>query len=289
MGQLGPFSQFIVPGLLVWAAEGLSIGLASSIIAGAFVLGTSLLLWGGLPEALLWFSQSTGLAVVFLLARRHSWTGMITLLVGFVYLCTTFVVALGLGTGGNPMLAYDQMEQEIGRDLDQSFALYKEAYPAAPEEDVAVWFELVKASVIRFLPGIMGLVFLTTGLTNILVARRVSARGTEVFGPEFSLWRLPDHLVWVPIAAGALALAGDGPYRTGAENALLVLGGVYFLQGLAVTAFYFRRFKIPVFVRWLIYVLLGIQWYGLLAVVLVGLSDVWFDLRSRVPPAQEAQ
>jgi hypothetical protein len=289
MGGLGPFSQFVVPGLLVWVAEGLSIRLASSIIAGAFLLGASFLVWGGLPEALLWFSQSTGLAVVLLLARRRSWTGMTTLLAGFVYLCLTFVAAVGLGTGGNAMLAYDQLEQEIGRDLDQSLVLYREAYPSVPEEDVAVWFQSVKASMIRFLPGIMGLVFLATGLTNILVARRILARRPEAFGPEFSLWRLPDHLVWAAIAAGALALVGDGPYETGAENALLVLGGVYFLQGLAVTAFYFKRFKVPIFVRWLIYVLLGIQWYGLLTLVLVGLADVWFDLRSRVPPAQEAQ
>lgn len=289
IGGLGPFSQFVVPGLLVWVGEGLGIRLASSIIAGAFLLGALLLVWGGLPEALLWFSQSTGLAVMLLLARSRSWTGTTTLLAGFVYLCLTFVAAMGLGTAGNPMLAYDQLEQEIGRDLDQSLALYREAYPSVPEEEVAVWFTSVKASVIRFLPGIMGLIFLATGLTNILIARRLSMRERKAFGPEFSLWRLPDQLVWAAIAAGALALIGDEPFKTGAENALLVLGGVYLLQGLAVTAFYCRRFKVPVFVRWLIYVLLGIQWYGLLTLALVGLSDVWFDLRSRVPPAEETQ
>ncbi len=81
---------------------------------------------------------------------------------------------------------------------------------------------------------------------------------------------------------------GKGIFKACGENALLVLSSIYFLQGLAVVAFYFERLKVPAFIRWITYILLCIQWYGLILVVIIGVSDVWFDLRARAPSARES-
>jgi uncharacterized protein YybS (DUF2232 family) len=127
-------------------------------------------------------------------------------------------------------------------------------------------------------------------LSNILVPKIYLAKRlkNEAFAPVFTQWKLPEPLIWVIITAGGLAFLGKGIFNVCGENALLVLSSIYFLQGLAVVAFYFERLKVPAFIRWITYILLCIQWYGLILIVIIGVSDVWFDLRARAPSARES-
>jgi hypothetical protein len=282
---IAPLFQLVAPGILVVLTEGISLSLATSIIFGNFALGI-LLCWLTMrPEALVWLIQTAGLAVVLVVARKKGWSGIKTLLAGFACLCVTFMVVFIAGSGNNPLDGYNKVVQAISEDMDQSLALYKEKSSGIYQVELENWFLQFKEVIIRFLPGILGSVFLLTSLSNISVPKIYLAKKLkkEVFAPVFTQWKLPEPLIWVIITAGALAFLGKGILNVCGENTLLVLSSIYFLQGLAVVSFYFERFKVHAFIRWITYILICIQWYGLILVVIIGVSDVWFDLRSRAP------
>ena len=282
--------QFVAPGILVVLTEGISLGLASSIIFGNFALGILLCWLIRRPEALVWLIQTAGLAIVLVVARKQDWPGIKTLLAGFAYLCVTFMVVLSAGSGHDLLDGYNKVVQAIFEDLDQSLALYKDTLSGTYQVELENWFRRFKEVITRFLPGLLGSVFLIISLSNISVPKIYLAKRLkkEIFAPVFAQWELPNPLIWMIITAGGLAFLGKGIFKVCGENALLVLSSIYFLQGLAVLAFYFERLKAPAFIRWITYILLCIQWYGLILIVIIGLSDVWFDLRARAPSGRQS-
>jgi len=285
-----PLFQLVTPGILVVLTEGLSLGLINSIILGNFALGI-LLCWLTMkPEALVWLIQTTGLAIVLIVARKQDWPGIKTLLAGFAYLCVMFMVILSAGSGHDLFDGYNKVVQAISENLDQSLALYKETSSGIYQAELENWFRQFKEVIIRFLPGLLGSVFMIISLSNILVPKIYLAKKlkNEVFAPVLTQWKLPEPLVWVIITAGGLAFWGKGIFKVCGENALLVLSSIYFFQGLAIVAFYFRKLKVHAFIRWITYILLCIQWYGLIIIVVIGLSDVWFNLRARVSSGKQS-
>jgi uncharacterized protein YybS (DUF2232 family) len=60
------------------------------------------------------------------------------------------------------------------------------------------------------------------------------------------------------------------------------MGTLYFLQGLAIVAFYFERWKMPLFIKGFVYVVLFLQQFASMVVAALGLFDVWFDFRKLV-------
>ncbi len=278
----------MAPGILVSVTEGLDLGLANSIIGGTFVLGVLFCWLSRTPEALVWLIQTAGLAVIFVVVRRQKWSGVKAILVGFVFLCLTFLVVLSAGSGHGMVGGYNEMVQAISKEMDQSLALYKKTSSGAYKVDIEKAFLWFRSTVIYFLPGLLASVYLFISLINILIAKMYLGMRLKIdaFGPAFIQWKLPYQLIWAMIASGGLAFLGKGIYKIEGDNALLLLGAMYFLQGIAITAFYFRRFRVPIFIRWITYILLSIQWYGLLIFVIIGLSDVWFDLRSRASASE---
>jgi len=69
------------------------------------------------------------------------------------------------------------------------------------------------------------------------------------------------------------------PYFLWPGAALIVLGTIYFLQGLAVIACFLDKWRWPPVFRTLAYGLVFIQQPLSLGVALLGLFDLWFDFR----------
>ena len=287
---VAPLFQLVAPGILVIVTKGLSLGVASSIIGWIFAVGVLLCLLGKAPEALVWLIQTAGLAMVFVVAGGQRWPAIKTLLAGFICLSVIFITALSIGSGQSLVGGYDRVVQAISQDLEQSLAIYMDTSADAYQAEAAAWFQWFKSLIIRFLPSMIALVFLIINLSNILLAKTYLARtqGVDIFGPEFTQWRLPYPLVWVMIAAGLSTFLGKGACKFAGENVLPALAGLYFLQGLAIISFYFGRLKVPIFIRWATYILLSIHWCGLLMIVILGLSDVWFDFRAKAPSADQS-
>jgi len=64
---------------------------------------------------------------------------------------------------------------------------------------------------------------------------------------------------------------------------------VYFCQGLAIMAFYFKVLSMPPAARGLIYFVTIVQPVLAALVCAVGIFDLWIDFRRLKPPSQEAR
>ena len=135
---------------------------------------------------------------------------------------------------------------------------------------------------VQLMPALVFLSFAFITLVNILYLLR---RFPERRGQWFSLvslreWKAPEQLVWALIGCGfILFVPGLGSIRSVAFNLLLVIGALYFAQGLAVIGFFFAKNKVPRFLRALTYVLIVFQQIFTLVVVGLGLFDLWGDFR----------
>ena len=87
--------------------------------------------------------------------------------------------------------------------------------------------------------------------------------------------------MWLPIAASLLLLFRGAPLQSLALWALVVTSLLYSFQGLAVSLYFFERWRFPPFVRVLVVFFLIIQGYGLMLLAILGLGDVWLDWRNR--------
>jgi len=124
--------------------------------------------------------------------------------------------------------------------------------------------------------------FLTTGFTfaRYLLMRRKPFyfNMIPVYGIR-AIWQLPEKLVWLVVAAAALALLPLQLARTIGFNLLLVASVIYCFQGLSIVLFFLNKWKVPLFIRSLLYVIIVFQSLGTIFLSVIGLADVWFDLR----------
>jgi uncharacterized protein YybS (DUF2232 family) len=102
-------------------------------------------------------------------------------------------------------------------------------------------------------------------------------------------WQLPEPLVWVFIAGGVLSLTSFPWLQTLGVNLLIILVGLYFLQGLNIAAFLFQRFHLPRALAALSVFLLLFQPLLALLVAGLGLFDVWFAFRQLSIPRPPRQ
>jgi hypothetical protein len=141
---------------------------------------------------------------------------------------------------------------------------------------LAQWLRLV----VEFYPGLL----IVSGLVGAWLAWIWYVRivRTSLVPPPrpFREFTFNDHLIWAPLAAGALALFVHGPLADLATgNALFVFGIVYSARGLAVTLTAVHAapagFKA---------VLLVISVFMLPLFLVVGVADTWVDFRRRMAP-----
>jgi hypothetical protein len=104
---------------------------------------------------------------------------------------------------------------------------------------------------------------------------------------RLSAFRFNDQLVWVVIAGLVLAMVPAGAVGLG-RNLLLFMAGLYLLRGFAV--FVFLLAGAPTMLTLLLVVMAVLLMYPmvLVAALLMGLGDTWFDVRARVAAARSA-
>lgn len=137
------------------------------------------------------------------------------------------------------------------------------------------------------LPGLvvanMGLV----ALINVVLVRQV-AFGLGWAEPDsrpLYHWAVPEWFIFLALAAGFLLLVPVKGVRLLSSNLLIVLGLLYFCQGMAVVCAWFLRFSLPRVFRLLGYLLLFINPLVFMVIIL-GLMDLWFDFRRLHQPEE---
>ncbi len=131
----------------------------------------------------------------------------------------------------------------------------------------------------RLLPG---LVVANTGLVawlNVIVSRQIAAvLGWGKAEPPLYFWAAPEWLIFAVLGSGFLLLIPVAGVRYLSFNLLIVLGLLYFCQGVAVVAAWFHRFSLPRLMRMIGYPLLFLNPFFFLIITL-GLMDLWLDFR----------
>lgn len=152
----------------------------------------------------------------------------------------------------------------------ESLNLFKEKIPEIVEQ------------MLQLLPGLLFVSLCLIVLLNILfLARRFPDRRPQWLSvATFREWKCPEQLVWALIACGfAVFVPASGAVPIVAVNVLLVIGVCYFIQGLAIVAFFFHKNHVPRFLRSATYLLIIFQQIFTLLVAALGLFDLWGDFR----------
>jgi uncharacterized protein YybS (DUF2232 family) len=136
-------------------------------------------------------------------------------------------------------------------------------------------------------PGLFFAGNLLAAAANDAALRWLARRRPGAFGglaPALWHWALPEPLVFAFIGAGALHLSGVPRLADIGLNGLLVLGALYFLQGVSIVLFWIHRFQLPRFLVAVSVALLFLQPLTMILVAGVGLFDVWCAFRRPTLP-----
>lgn len=134
----------------------------------------------------------------------------------------------------------------------------------------------------KVLPALVTMMVLSTVWVNLVAGNWLLRKKTgRAPWPPYRQWRLPEVLVWGVILAGVALLPPLPLLNLFGLNLLLCLSLLYFFQGLAVLAYLLDRWSVPRTLRVIVYILLFIQFYGILLVAILGLIDIWADFKNR--------
>ena len=203
---------------------------------------------------------------------------------GFIVLSTTWLLMSAIIAGIEGSNPYSMLLLSINQGMDEALKTYQksEKIPAESLYLLTQTFSQIKERLSQLMPAILACIGLfTVWMAMVLGNRLLSKNNGQSPWPEYQYWQLPDKLVWFVIAAASLVLLPLSMARTVGFNLLLIASVIYCFQGLAIVLFFLNKWKAPLFIRSLLYVIIFFQSLGTLFLSVIGLADVWFDFRHR--------
>ncbi len=187
------------------------------------------------------------------------------------------------GTGSNP---YHSLVTMIDAGIVSAGDMYRTSVnvPADVQEELAAVLTGMRQLIPKILPALLISMLLVTVWMNEILWNGLLLRTMPERAPwqPYSTWKLPEQLIWLPIGTAACYIFGPESWKIIALNGLIISGVLYFFQGLAVFFHLLDRWNVPGYFRILLYGMLAIQSYGLFLLSLLGVADIWLNLR----PAQ---
>ena len=253
------------------------------LVSGCAALAGSLVLYFlGLSGNIPYFFSLIGMGLVMGYGLRSKWStetvvGVPSLiLIGVAGLIA--VLALIDTNGG--------IVGQIEQDLREVISATLKQFGGESVETREVEKNLLESvpMIVRIIPGVLISCAVLVSWLNLLISRRycrIAAAEYCVFD-RLTLWKTREFFVWFIIAGGLMIVLPVGDLRLTGINVVVVMGTLYFLQGLAIVAFYFERWKMPLFIKGFVYVVLFLQQFASMVVAALGLFDVWFDFRKLV-------
>jgi uncharacterized protein YybS (DUF2232 family) len=189
------------------------------------------------------------------------------------------VLAMASGQWADPVKAIELHLETLLTDMETLTARMGLSDGAGTVEAPA---RRLRGSLLAAFPGLLFVGSLLTAagymfLLQVLIRRWPAYAGAAQ--PVAFRWELPEALVWAFIGSGICYLTGMPGLVVVGVNGLIILLGLYFLQGLSIAAFLFRRFQLPRFLATLSVIVLVFQPFFTLLVAGLGLFDVWFGFR----------
>lgn len=256
--------------------HGLASGIVAAILSGLFA---SILTLSPLILAQVLLALALGIALGE--ALRDALATRQVIAVGSVVVLVTTLLLMFL------------IQRVVGMSpIDIVATFWQEALKSAAGSDMAseAFVEAQLNAMRAMLPaslvlGSVGLTVVDYGLTRWL-AQKLPGENEKVPPlPPFSRWRFPRWIAVLYIIGRiveALFLARlVGIAQMAVINAVLILGFLVTVQGIAVGWFYLQQAKVSTALRWLIVfgVLLFLQPVASLLFLVAGVLDSWLDLR----------
>lgn len=266
-----------LPTLLSLCRWGLPLGLW--VPGGALISGWLLFSYLDMVQIVPYLLEMLVLGLILGTGMRRDWSlektvGLASLVV-FLGGAVIFWLNLGADVGGIFKGLEEGLQKATSATLEQYVGISPETRML--EESIKSAIPMI----VRILPGASMASALLTAWLNLLVAKRFCMiRGLPLpaWGP-WARWRAPELLVWIVILSGFALLLPVQQLQIIAMNALVVLGTIYLLQGLAIITFYFERWRLPRILQAIFYGFLVLQQFASLGAVLLGFFDIWFDFR----------
>ncbi|MEG6522735.1 YybS family protein [Desulfotomaculum sp. 1211_IL3151] len=177
------------------------------------------------------------------------------------------------------------IQAAINESLNKIFTMYQEAGYPVPTEQQEFMRTSLKTSILLLPAAYLIFAVFSTALTYIVgakVLKRLNYRVNKL--PPFSQWRLPWYAIWGVILGLIFLLAGDNfnlpAVKIIGQNLLTIFGFAFFIIGVSVVAFYFKKltfskpFKTILLVLLILYI--SIMY---MAIILLGLFDTILNLR----------
>jgi len=275
-------STFIPVPLIFFRAK---LGRPGITLIAPAALACALLLGG--PLEAFFFGELLLIGVVMgeLMERRRSLEATVALACAAVVLTSVAGLWAAGQWSGEGLMA--TVSAGVRQHLELSLLLYQQMGLSQEQLD---FLENSLDVIQRVLVGVMPAVVIGSTVmvawVCLLTSRRLLQRQGLPF-PDYgplNRWKAPEPMVWAVIGSGVLLmLPGTGANLLGL-NGLIVFMAVYFLQGLAIVAYFFQKKQIPRFARAVLYGLIAVQQVVTLAVIGIGFFDTWFNFRKLDKP-----
>ncbi len=267
-----------LPTLLNYYRWGAPVGY--TIPGVAFALGCLVLFHLNTLQSAPYFLELLGLGVFLGVMIRRNWSLEKT--IGWASL-TFFVLGISIYLLLHGSILGEDLFQHLQKVFQEAVTVTFQQYGGTSPEARMLEQSLHNAIplMVRLLPGAALASTIVLSWINVLILKRycqVHRVPLPAWG-EWRQWRTPEFLVWFVIVSGFSLLLPVHMVKFVALNALIVLSTIYLLQGLAVIAFYFDKWKVPRLLRAFLYVLLVMQQFASLLAVCIGFFDVWIDFR----------
>jgi uncharacterized protein YybS (DUF2232 family) len=235
----------------------------------------------------LWMILLMGLILTVCHQRDwHDGSAIMFAVVSLGFLSLVFFLSQAYFQGLGPMGLWEKKSQELTESLTKMMG---EAGVGLSDLPVMGLPKVeIQHLLIQVLPALVLINLALVAWVNVLAAQRLgNFWGWSNLGEPLSLWASPEWLVFFLVAAGFSLLAPYSGVRQAGLNLVLVLGFVYFCQGMAVISALLQRFQLPWawVLRWLVYTLAFMNPL-MIVVMILGLTDLWLDFR-RLQPSQE--
>jgi len=197
------------------------------------------------------------------------------------------IAGLALVAGGE-----ESMYRQLLGGLDQALTEALTQYRASGEIDattmmvVETTISQMRNIIPAILPGALGGMILIIIWTTMAIGK-VFAQRVAGFSPwpDFSLWALPEKLIWLVIISALCIMVPWQPLPKIGINGILLLAVIYCFQGMSVTVFFMQKWRVPLLLRSFIYVMIIFQSFGTLALLFLGVADIWLDFRKLRQPS----
>ena len=266
-----------------WAVPVVMTGYVAGLMpASAVVVSTAVVQYyaAGLVPGLLYLAQF-GVPAAILAASLRMQVGWPRAVCRATFLAA---VLLGCMGGYAAMEAGSGIHELVSSYIDSEVDLVRNVYSEAglDKQQLQDLLTVVENTADYIKRAYVGITLVALGLVNLVAtaALYMFGRGKIVLpGVEFHRFKVHELLIWVLIAAGFGLLLPVNAVQDVGLNLLTVLLPVYFLQGIAIVTFYFRKKAFSLLARIFAYTIMLLVNPLPLMVTALGVFDLWFDFR----------